>query len=133
MTVVSVLETLRSAARAASSMLLTRAEFAALELTQTGAGALRWLMAALVATALLMLTLAVLTATIALALWERLGWYSLAFLTLIFGGLTAFVIYRLLQALRSCPPVLEQTLAELAKDREALFGHRPDADPERRT
>jgi uncharacterized membrane protein YqjE len=79
-----------------------------------------------------MLTLALLTATIVLALWERLGWYSLAFLALIFGGLTAFVIYRLLQELRSCPPVLEQTLAELAKDREALFGHRP-GDPEQRT
>jgi uncharacterized membrane protein YqjE len=120
---------MRRAARAASSLLLARAEFAAVELTQTGAEALHWLLWALAATALLALTLIAATATIVLALWDRLGWLSLGFLTLAYAGLTGYLIVRLRRELHRGRPLLAQTLAELSKDREALFGHSADAGP----
>jgi uncharacterized membrane protein YqjE len=114
--------TLRRAVAAASSLLLARAEFAAAELSQAGVRALRWLLAVLLASALLMLALVALSATIVLALWERLGWYSLGLLTLIYAGVACLVVIRLLREIRASPPPLAQTFAELAKDREALFG-----------
>ena len=123
---------LRRAARAGWSLLLTRAEFAAVELTQAGANALRWVLAALATAALATLTLAALTATIVLVLWERMGWYSIGILALIYAGLTGFAVHRLLRELYTRRPLLEQTLTELAKDREALFGHSPDAGADRR-
>jgi uncharacterized membrane protein YqjE len=123
---------LRRAARAASSLLLARAEFAAVELTQTGADALHWLLWALAATSMLALTLIAATATIVLALWDWLGWLSLGFLTLAYAIVTAYLFVRLRRELRSRRPLLAQTLAELSKDREALFGRSADAGPEPR-
>ena len=123
---------LRRAARAASSLLLARAEFAAVELTQTGADALRWLLWALAATSMLALTLIAATATIVLALWDWLGWFSLGLLTLAYAIVTAYLLVRLRRELRSRRPLLAQTLAELSKDREALFGRGADAGPEPR-
>jgi uncharacterized membrane protein YqjE len=123
---------LRRAARAASSLLLARVEFAAVELTQTGADALRWLLWALAATSMLALTLIAATATIVLALWDWLGWFSLGLLTLAYAIVTAYLLVRLRRELRSRRPLLAQTLAELSKDREALFGRSADAGPEPR-
>jgi uncharacterized membrane protein YqjE len=122
---------MRRAARAASSLLLTRTQFAAVELTQVGADALRWLAWALGATALLVLTLIIATVAIVLAAWDWLGWYSLGILTLAYAVATGYLFYRLHRALRHRPPLLAQTLAELAKDREAVFGHGagPQAKP----
>jgi len=109
--------------RAAGSLLLARAEFAVVELTASGAQAMQWLLSALVATALLTLTLVSVTAGIVLALWDRAGWYSVAILALVYAAVTAVAFQRLLRRLRNWPPVLAQTLSELSKDREALFGH----------
>jgi len=112
----------RRAATAAASLLLARAEFAAVELTQSGADALRWLLWALVAMAMLALTLVVATAAIVLVLWDRFGWVPAAFLALSYAAATAYLMFRLDRALRACRPLMAQTLAELSKDREALFG-----------
>ena len=114
---------LGKAAKAASSLLLTRAEFAAVELTQNATDALRWILWALAATALLALTLIAATATIVALLWPWLGWIALGLLTLTYAIATAYLLYRLHRALQSRRPLLAQTLAELSKDREALFGH----------
>jgi uncharacterized membrane protein YqjE len=114
--------TLRKAVAAASSLLLARAEFAAAELTQAAVTALRWLLTGLLALALLMLALVALSATLVLALWERLGWYSLGLLTLLYAGAAYLVAIRLLREIRASPLPLAQTFAELDKDREALFG-----------
>ncbi|HWY73318.1 MAG TPA: phage holin family protein [Burkholderiaceae bacterium] len=119
-------------ARAASTLALARARFAAVELTQTGADALRWLLWALGATALLVLTLMAATAAIVVALWPWLGWLSLALLTLAYAAVTGYLVYRLWRTLHARPPLLAQTMAELAKDREALFGHSANAGPEQR-
>ncbi len=104
-------------------MLLARAEFAAVELTQNASDALRWILWALAATALLALTLIAATATIVAVLWPWLGWIALALLTLAYAVVTAYLLYRLNRALHSRRPLLAQTLAELSKDRAALFGH----------
>ncbi|HEY4038044.1 MAG TPA: phage holin family protein [Burkholderiaceae bacterium] len=113
---------IRRAAMAASALLLARAEFAAVELTQTGVNALRWLLWALAATALMALTLIAATATIVLALWDRLGWVSLGLLTLAYAIVTVYLLVRLRRLLHARRPLLAQTLAELSKDRDALFG-----------
>jgi uncharacterized membrane protein YqjE len=123
---------IRRAAKAASALMLARAEFAAVELTQTGVDALRWLIWALVATALIALTLIAATATIVLALWDWLGWLSLALLTLTYAVGTAYLLVRLRRKLQTRRPLLAQTLAELSKDREALFGEVADTRPEAR-
>ena len=122
----SVVATFRTALASACSLLLVRAEFAAAELSEAGASALRWLLIGLLASALLMLALAAVTATIVLALWERLGWYPMGVLALIYAGAAWWVVVRLLRQIRASPPLLSRTFAELAKDREALFG-REDA------
>ena len=122
---------IRRAAKAASLLLLARAEFAAVELTQTGADALRWLLWALGATALMVMALLAATATVVLALWDWLGWLSLAVLTLVYTIAAVYLLVRLVRKLQSRRPLLAQTLAELSKDREAIFGHGPDAGPER--
>jgi uncharacterized membrane protein YqjE len=121
---------LNRAARAASSLLLARAEFAAVEVTQTGADALRWLLWALAATALLVVTLIVATVTIVLAVWDRLGWLSLGVLTLVYATATGYLMVRLRRELRNRRPLLAQTLAELSKDREALFGQSAESRSE---
>ncbi|HEX4583438.1 MAG TPA: phage holin family protein [Burkholderiaceae bacterium] len=118
-------------AKAASALLLARAQFAAVELTQTGADALHWLLWALGATALLALTLIALTATLVLALWDWLGWVSLGLLTLVYAIATGYLVLRLRRELRARAPLLAQTLAELAKDREAVFG--PGTGPEQKS
>jgi uncharacterized membrane protein YqjE len=123
---------IRRAASAASSLLLARAEFAAVELTQTGVDALRWLLWALVATALMALTLIAGTAAIVLALWDRLGWLSLGLLTLAYAIVTAYLLVRLRRQLRARRPLLAQTLAELSKDRDALFARDPDGTQQAR-
>lgn len=117
---------IRRAASAASSLLLARAEFAAVELTQTAVDALRWLLWALVATALMALTLIAATATVVLALWDWLRWWSLGLLTLTYAIATAYLLVRLRRQLRARRPLLAQTLAELSKDRDALFARDPD-------
>jgi uncharacterized membrane protein YqjE len=123
---------LSRAAKAASSLLLVRAQFAAVELTQSAADALRWLLWALGATALMALTLIAVTATIVLALWDWLGWVSLGLLTLVYAIATGYLIFRLRRELRARAPLFAQTLAELAKDREALFGPNAAAGPEQK-
>jgi len=125
--------TIRRVARAASSLLLTRAEFAAVELTQTVDDALRWLVWALAATALMALTLIAVTATIVLALWDWFGWLSLAYLTLAYAIVTGYLVVRLWRYVHGRRPFLAQTLAELSKDRAALLGRDDEArsEPER--
>jgi len=120
------------AAKAAASLLLARAEFAAVELTQAGADALRWALWALGATALFVMTLSVATAAIVVGLWDHLGWHALWVLATGYAFATGYLVYRLRRALRARAPLLAQTLAEFAKDREALFGRHSEAGPEQK-
>jgi uncharacterized membrane protein YqjE len=110
------------AANSAFALLLTRAEFASVELSLARERLLGWLLAALAAGVLAVLGLIALSATIVIALWDRFGWYTAAALAILYGGATALLVGRLLHALATAPPLLAQTFAELAKDRDALRG-----------
>jgi uncharacterized membrane protein YqjE len=121
---------IRRALAAGSSLLLLRAEFAVAELSEAGTTAMRWVVTALIAFALLIVAVGAVSATIVLALWDRWGWYPMGVLAALYAGAALFLVSRLLREIRTRPPMLAQTFAELAKDREALFGGDPGAAPD---
>jgi uncharacterized membrane protein YqjE len=121
----SVAGTLRRALAAACALLVARAEFAVAELAQASVTALGWLVSAVLAAVLAMLALLALTATVVMALWDRFGWYSMAALAVLYAGASIWMMLRLMRRIRTSAHPLAQTIAELAKDREALFGRRP--------
>lgn len=111
---------LRRAALALLALALARAEFASVELSLSARAALRWILAALLASVLGMLGLFALSATIVLALWERYSWYPLAALGLLYCASTLALLLWVLRSIGRAPPLLAQTFAELAKDGAAL-------------
>lgn len=126
-----MMDALRRVASSALALLLTRAEFAGVELSLAREQALRWLLAALGASVLAMLSLITLSATIVIVLWDRFGWYSAAMLALLYCGAAALLVIRLLHELATSPPLFAETFAELAKDRDALCGELSSPDDER--
>ena len=124
----SPLEGLRRLSAASVSLLLTRAEFASLELAQGRVQFMRWLGMALAAAVLGMLCLIAMSAAVVLALWPQWNWATLALLALVYLVASAWLVRRLQREVQAAPPMLAQTLEELAKDREALFPGGRDAD-----
>ncbi len=116
---------LRRAADAVIALLLTRAEFASVELSIAVQGALRWLLVALATCVLGMLALIALSAALVVGLWPLLGWYSVLILALVYCAATAVLAQRLLSAIAQSRPLLAQTFIELAKDRAALAALEP--------
>lgn len=126
---------LRRLLASASSLMLTRAEFASLELAQARGQVVRWLVLALAIAVLALMTLLVLSALLVVVLWDALGWVTLAVLLALYGGLAAWGLLTLRREVSQAPPVLDETLRELRNDREALMaglGRRDGdaADPE---
>jgi uncharacterized membrane protein YqjE len=113
---------LRRAAHSALALLVTRAEFASVELSLAREQAMRWLLMALTASVLAMLGLIALSAALVVALWDRFGWYAVAALALLYCASAAVLVARLLYEVAHAPPLLAQTFAELAQDRAALQG-----------
>ena len=114
------LDAVRRLSGATVNLLLSRAEFASLELAQTRAQLLRWVALALFAMVLLLLALIAGSALLTVALWPHYGWTTLAVL---FGAyaLCALVVSRKLTAeMSAAPPVLAETLRELSKDRDVF-------------
>jgi uncharacterized membrane protein YqjE len=103
------------------SLLLTRAEFASVELSLVRAQFMRWLLLALGASVLAMLGLIALSALIALLLWDRFGWIPLGLLGLGYCLGAALLVLRIQSEVANAPPLLSETFVELAKDRAALF------------
>ncbi len=116
---------LQRAAESLLALVLARAEFASVELSLALQKALRWLLAALAACALGMLALIAISATLVVALWGRLGWYTVALLAILYSLGTAAIVWRLLRVAMDAPPLLAQTFEELAKDRAALAAREP--------
>jgi len=116
------MEAVRRAASSAFALLLARAEFAGIELSIAGAGVLRWLLGALLASVLVAAALIAVGAALVLALWDQFGWHTAALLSVVFCMAAAAAVYRLLTALANRPPLLAATLAEIAKDRDAFLG-----------
>lgn len=112
---------LRRLLASASSLLLTRAEFASLELAQARGQLVRWVVLALAIAVLALMTLLVLSALLVAVLWATLGWITLAVLLALYGGLAAWAVLTLRREVAEAPPVLDETLRELRNDREALL------------
>ncbi len=107
---------------AAFGLLLTRAESATIELGQARALALRWFALALAAGLLALLALTAASAALTLALWPWLGWITPLALAAIYAAAAWRLAAQVRREVERAPPLLAETLQELAKDRDALFG-----------
>jgi len=119
--VASPFATVRRLAAATVNLLLSRAEFASLELAQTRDRLVRWLVLALIASVFALLALIAGSAWLTVALWPQLGWITLAVLTALYAILAWWLFRRLSREVDSAPPVLAQTLQELNADRAVLL------------
>ena len=118
-------EALRRVAGRSLALLLSRAEFATLELTEARSRLMRWLLFALVSAAVLQLALLAIAAAVTAALWDRFGALTLVVLALLFATAGGIVLARLRREIAAAPPLLSETLTELGKDRDAVFGTAP--------
>lgn len=123
---ISPFDAVRRLSAASFSLLLSRAEFATLELAQARAQLMRWLLLALVATMLALLALVAASTLLVFALWERFGWITLLAVGVAHALGAVLVLRRLDREIAAAPPLLAQTLQEVARDRDALFGRERD-------
>ncbi len=117
------------AANLASSLLgllETRASFALLELGDARDALLRVLMLGAAALGLAGLALVGLSALVVVLAWEALGWYVLLILTIAYALAAWLLLQRALRIVADGQIGLPVTVAELRKDREALFGDLPE-------
>jgi uncharacterized membrane protein YqjE len=117
----SPLDAVRRLSAATVNLLLSRAEFASLELAQTRAQLIRWVALALFAMVLVLLALIAGSALLTAALWPRYGWITLAVLLALYVLGAALVFRKLKTEMSAAPPVLSATLRELSNDRDALL------------
>jgi uncharacterized membrane protein YqjE len=120
----SPLASVRRLSAATLNLLLSRAEFASLELAQTRAQLMRWLVLALLGAVLALLALIAGSALLTLMLWPRYGWVTLAVLVVLYVIGAVWLFRSLAAELAAAPPVLSQTLRELSNDRDAFLGGR---------
>ncbi len=116
----SPLDAVRRLSAATANLLLSRAEFASLELAQARAQLLRWFTLSLLVMLLLLLTLIIGSALLTVALWPQLGWVTLAILLAVYALGAALVLRKLTGEVAAAPPVLSQTLQELSNDRDVF-------------
>ncbi|NOT87074.1 MAG: hypothetical protein HOP03_02715 [Lysobacter sp.] len=117
----SPLDAVRRLSAATVNLLLSRAEFASLELAQTRVQLIRWVALALFAMVLVLLALIAGSALVTVALWPRYGWITLAVLFALYGVSAVLVFRKLTGEISAAPPVLSATLRELSNDRDALL------------
>lgn len=122
----ALVDGLRRLGAASSKLLLSRAEFATLELAEARVQLLRWLAMALLAASLLVLTLIAASALFVVLLWPVLGWVALLLVTSAYALAALVVGLRLRHEVAQAPPPLSETLRQLAQDR-AAFADRGDA------
>jgi uncharacterized membrane protein YqjE len=114
------LAALRSLGATFLGLLGTRAELAVLELREEGERRKEMLVLVAVAGLFLALGLLLLAFFIVLLFWDTHRLAAAGAVTLVYLATAAFALVRLKQKTRSSPPPFEATLAELAKDAEAL-------------
>lgn len=122
------LDALRRLSASSLNLLFTRAQFASLELAQSRAQLMRWLGLALMVAVAALLTMMSASALLVILLWESAGPLTLAALAFAYAAIGVIVWRRLQRELRDAPPLLAQTLAELAQDRDALLGRAAGED-----
>lgn len=112
---------LRGLVRTSAALLVARAEFASVELALARAQFLRWLLLALLALLLGLLGLLSATAVFSLVLWPLLGWGALLVPAVGYLAAAAWVVVKLQREIDAAPPLLHETLQEIAQDRDALL------------
>ncbi len=117
----SPLDAVRRLSAATVNLLISRAEFASLELAQTRVQLIRWVTLALFAMALVLLALIAGSALLTVALWPHYGWITLAVLFAVYVIGAALVFRKLTGEISAAPPVLSATLRELSNDRDAFL------------
>jgi uncharacterized membrane protein YqjE len=115
-----LVDSLRRLGAASSKLLLSRAEFASLELAEARVQLLRWLALALLATSLLVLALIAASALFVVLLWPALGWVALLLVVLAYAIGALALGLRLRREIAEAPPPLSETLRQLAEDRDAF-------------
>lgn len=123
------LRALRHIGARSATLLLSRAEFAALELAQARGQLMRWLLLALACAVLFQLALVAAAAALAASLWDRFGPLTLVAIFLVFISAGVILLMRLRGEIADAPPLLSETLAELGKDRDVFFGGEGPAAP----
>ena len=126
----SPLDAVRRLSASTVNLLLSRAEFASLELAQTRVQLIRWITLALFAMVLALLALIAGSALLTVALWPRFGWFTLAALFAVYVIGAVWVFCTLTREVSAAPPILSETLRELSNDRDAIFAraHRDNDD-----
>ena len=124
-----LLDSLQRLAGHLFGMVQSRLELASLELSEARTRLMLMLVASFVAVLLLGGAIAALSAWIAVALWPTLGHAVLGWIALVYGLAGGAVIWWLFARLRTDPPLLADTLAELRHD--AAFMRGDQGDPSR--
>lgn len=112
---------LRGLVRTGAALLVARAEFASVELALVRAQFVRWLLLALLALLLGLLGLLSATAVVSLVLWPLLGWGALLVPAVGYLAAATWVVVKLQREVDAAPPLLHETLQEIARDRDALL------------
>jgi len=121
-----ILDSLRRVLSSLVELLYTRAELFTTEVEEEfhrAAGLLFWAMIAVVAGGFALLLLSL---TLVIAFWDTHRLLAACGVTVLFIGVLATALLTLRARLRSRPPLLAETLAELRRDREALGGRGRD-------
>jgi uncharacterized membrane protein YqjE len=118
----SPLDAVRRLSASSLNLLLTRAQFASVELAQSRAQLMHWLGLALVGAILVLLALMAGSAFLVIVLWEQFGPSTLIGLAVVYAAIGYAVVLRLQREMRAAPPLLAETLAELVRDRDAIMG-----------
>jgi uncharacterized membrane protein YqjE len=99
-----------------------RASFALLELADARDALLRMLLLGAVALAAALLGLVCLSALVVVLFWDALGWRILLILAIVYAALSALLMQRAMRIVAEGQLGLPVTMAELDKDRAAIFG-----------
>lgn len=113
-------------------MLENRLELASIELGEASGRLVMTIVASFAAVLLFGGAVAALSAWVALALWPTLGHAVLGWLALAYGVAGAGLLWWLRARLRSSPPLLADTLAELRVDAALVRGEAKRSDPDKR-
>jgi len=125
----AITEALRRIADRGSALAMLRLELAGVELAQARAQFVRWIAMALAIAAFGLLAVGCLSALLVVVAGERYVVAVLGSLALAYAAAVLMLALRLRAEIEAAPALLEATLEELRKDREALTALRPPAPP----
>jgi uncharacterized membrane protein YqjE len=119
-----ILQSLRRLASTALALVITRGELAAVEIAEAREQIARWALAALLGAVLLLAALVSVSLLVAAVFWESYRWQAIGGLAFGYAVAGTWLVLKVMREVRAAPPLLSATLAELARDRDALAAGR---------